>query len=100
MLGTLFISLKQEKEVLQDLKNEFYRSVMHNARFNCGNFMVLVGMEGFEPTQAVPPDLQSGPIHHHWSIPDCVSARILHRSNIPLQEYHIPASLSTKVLLE
>ena len=29
----------------------------------------LVGMEGFEPTQAEPPDLQSGPIHHHWSIP-------------------------------
>ena len=43
--------------------NAFYRSVMHNARFIYDNFMVLVGMEGFEPTQAVPPDLQSGPIH-------------------------------------
>ena len=73
---------------------------MHNARFIYDNFMVLVGMEGFEPTQAEPPDLQSGPIHHHWSIPDCVSVRILRRSNIPLQEYHSPASLSTKVLLE
>ena len=29
----------------------------------------LVGMEGFEPTQAEPPVLQTGPIHHHWSIP-------------------------------
>ena len=29
----------------------------------------LVGMEGFEPTQAVPPDLQSGPIRRHRSIP-------------------------------
>jgi hypothetical protein len=28
-----------------------------------------VGMEGFEPTQAEPPDLQSGLIHHHQSIP-------------------------------
>ena len=31
----------------------------------------LVGMEGFEPTQAEPPVLQTGPIHHHWSIPLC-----------------------------
>ena len=26
-------------------------------------------MVGFEPTQAEPPVLQTGPIHHHWSIP-------------------------------
>ena len=29
----------------------------------------LVGMEGFEPTQPVAPDLQSGPIRRHRSIP-------------------------------
>ena len=31
----------------------------------------LVGMEGFEPTQPVAPDLQSGPIRRHRSIPLC-----------------------------